>query len=66
MLILGRNEGEDVIINSDLIIKVCHVAPNAKTVRLGFEGSIKDYVIDRLEVHKRKFTCICKMCGAPR
>lgn len=54
MLVLGRREGQQIIINEDLIMKVCYIDTDKKFVKFGFEASKRDYIIDRFEIFQRK------------
>ena len=38
MLVLGRKEGQEIIINEDLIIKVTFIDYHFRMVKLGFEA----------------------------
>ena len=68
MLVLGRREGEQIIINGDLLVRICRIEWKSNLVKVGFEASEDSYVIDRLEIHKRKMRerdCLCRKCGNP-
>jgi carbon storage regulator len=50
MLILHRYENESIIINQDIIIKICEL--NSKQVKLGIIAP-KSYQVHREEIFKR-------------
>ena len=54
MLILGRRLNERIFINDELIITISEFLKNPQRVKLGFEGSLEKYVIDREEIYIRK------------
>ena len=54
MLVLGRKEGQEIIINEDLIIKVTFIDNKFRMVKLGFKADKAKYVIDRYEIFERK------------
>ncbi len=51
MLVLSRKVGEEIVINSDTMVKV--VSTNGTTVRLGIVAP-KTVTVDRKEVHDRR------------
>lgn len=54
MLILSRKLGEDIIINEDLIVRVCEIDRKCNVVKLGFEADKLKWLIDRMEIFYRK------------
>jgi len=56
MLVLGRNVGEKIIVNEDLIIYVSSITNRngRMQVKLAFESSKEKYIVDRYEIFERK------------
>ncbi len=54
MLVLGRHQGQRIIINDDLFVTVTSVDLITGFVKLGFDGCKFKYTVDRYEVYMRK------------
>ena len=52
MLVLGRREGEQIIINDDLILTITYLKRGM--VKISFDGDIDKYIIDRKEIYDLK------------
>ncbi len=53
MLILERYEGQAVIVDDEVVIRVLKMDWHERKVVLGFDGPMR-YVIDREEINERK------------